>query len=114
MIQLPITLPKHFTRAASYSLALAIVWWLAAFWLSTTNTTPVWHDQQYTFTQLGLHLDRLYSVPGFVNPPWTALFLALFSLVALPLATLLQAGLYFVLLTAVIFKFGGKTRTVLI
>src|SRR5260370_32082356 len=66
------------------------------------------------FTQVGFELADPYEVKGFVNPPWTALLLAPFGFLPLSIATLAQLCIYFVLLTAVIFKFGGNTKTVLL
>ena len=50
----------------------------------------------------------------FANPPWTAALLAPFGLLPLELSALLQIGLYFAILTGVIYKFGGSFKTVLI
>jgi hypothetical protein len=101
-------------RAVVISQALAVIAWLAALWFRANSPTPVWYDQQTTFTQLVHHIGDPYRVAGFVNPPWTALFLAPFGLLPLELAALVQLCLYFGILTGVIFKFGGNTRTVLL
>ncbi len=107
-------IPGKLSRALVISQVLAVVWWLTSLWFQANSPTPVWYDQSATFTQLGAHLADPYSVKGFVNPPWTAVLLAPFGLLPLPAATLLQLCLYFAILTAVIFKFGGSTRTVVI
>lgn len=97
-----------------FSQGLAIVWWAVSLWFQALNVIPVWHDQRSTFTQLNGHLGNPYLVSGFVNPPWTAILLAPFGWLPLPLATLVQLCLYFAILTGVIFKFGGNRRTTLI
>jgi hypothetical protein len=101
-------------QALIISQVLAFIAWLAALWFRASSPTPVWYDQQTTFTQLVHHIGDPYRVPGFVNPPWTAILLAPFGLLSLELSTLIQLCLYFAILTGVIFKFGGSTRIVLL
>src|SRR5712692_6600418 len=107
-------IPTTFNAALVISMVVAVAWWLIALLLREGQIAPVWHDQATNFTQLGFHLADPYAVPGFVNPPWTAVLLAPLAIVPLPVATLIEICLYFGLLTAVIFRFGGGTKTVLI
>ena len=104
----------QFRESLVISQGLAIVWWAVALWFRSLSLIPVWYDQQTTFTQTGAHLLDPYLVRGFVYPPWTAILLAPFGLLPLLLATLLELCLYFAIVSAVIFKFGGNRRTLLI
>jgi hypothetical protein len=99
--------PPKFFRALLLAEIMAIVWWLVAIVAQNSNKVTIWFDQSRTFTQMFFNLRDPYVVPGFVNPPWTAIILSPFSLLPLPIATLIQTCLYFGLLTAVIFKFTG-------
>lgn len=108
------SLPTSYSAALRMALAIAVVWWLVAVIFRAGNLATVWYDQGTTFTQVGKHIDDPYQVRGFVNPPWTAIPLAPFSLLPLPIAVLVQLCLYFVIITAVIFKFGGNAKTVLL
>jgi hypothetical protein len=96
------------------SIGLAFAWWIVALLVRASGLATVWYDQGATFTQVGKHILDPYSVRGFVNPPWTAVLLAPFSVMPLEIAVLIQLELYFVLMTLVIFKFGGNLITVLI
>jgi hypothetical protein len=105
---------SRLARALVLSQVLALAWWLAAAWLRTLDVIPVWYDQSVTFTQLLFHIRDPYQIPIFIQPPWAALVMAPFGLLPLPLSVLVQLGLHFGLLTCLIFKFGGDTRSVLI
>lgn len=108
-------LPPHFLRALLYSQLLAVMWWLIACWIRTIESgIPVWYDQRQIFTLGAYHLADPYQLPRFVNPPWTVLFFAPFSLVPLSIAVLAQLCLYFGLITGVVFKYSGNVRAVLI
>src|SRR5260221_2839720 len=104
-------IPLEVNSALKVAIALAIVWWVIALLFRAGNRIPVWYDEETTFTRLPFHIADPYEVKGFVNPPWTALLLAPFSFLPLSIAPLAQFCIYFVLLTAVIFKFGGNTKT---
>jgi hypothetical protein len=103
----------EFGRALLVSQALALGWWLVAVWLRGLNLVPVWYDQQTTFTQMNQHLANPYEI-NFPNPPWTVVLLIPFGLLPLPLSLLVQLGLYFAILTAIIFKFKGNIWIVLL
>jgi hypothetical protein len=105
---------SRLARALVVSQVLALAWWLAAAWLRTLDVIPVWYDQRVTFTQLLFHIRDPYAIPIFIQPPWAAVVMAPFGLLPLPLSVLVQLGLYFALLTGLIFKFGGDLRSVLI
>src|SRR5689334_14249372 len=107
-------LPTSYNAALMIALALAVVWWLVALIFRANNLATVWFDQGSNFTQVGYHIADPYQVKGFVDPPWTAILLAPFALLPLPLAVLIQLCLYFVIITAIIFKFGGNAKTVLL
>ncbi len=107
-------LPTSYKAALIIALILAVVWWLVALIFRANNLATVWFDQGSNFTQLGYHISDPYQVKGFVDPPWTAILLAPFALLPLSLAVLVQLCLYFVIMTAVIFKFGGNAKTVLL
>src|SRR5258708_30814095 len=87
-------IPTTFNAALVIALVMAVVWWLVALLLREAQVAPVWYDQATNFTRLGFHLADPYSVPGFVNPPWTAILLAPLAIFPLPLATLIQLCLY--------------------
>ncbi|MCS6836932.1 MAG: hypothetical protein NZ750_13060 [Anaerolineae bacterium] len=91
--------------AIGLALGLAALWWMFALSLRQLSAPLlIWEDQQVTFTRAN-PLDP-YSVPGFVNPPWTSLLLLPTSLLraALPvggleLAVLAQWLIYAAALT---------------
>jgi hypothetical protein len=107
-------LPTSYNAALRMALAIAVLWWAVTVIFRAANLATVWYDQGATFTQLGHHIDNPYQVSGFVNPPWAAILLAPFAFLPLPIAVLVQLCLYFVIMTAVIFKFGGNAKTVLL
>lgn len=97
-------------QALALAALLAFFWWAAALALRGSGIRLlVWDDQVSTFT--AANLIAPYSVPGFVNPPWTMVFLAPFSLLPLEWAVLAQMLIYFLTLTVIIHKFGrGRVR----
>jgi hypothetical protein len=105
---------SRLVRALLLSQGLAAAWWVLAAWLRTIAIIPVWYDQSVTFTQLLHHIRNPYEIPIFIQPPWAALVMAPAGLLPLPLSVLAQLGLYFALLTVLIYRFGGDTRSVLI
>ncbi len=96
------------------SQGLAFFFWLVALFVRASNVTPVWFDQENTFTKALYHLADPQQIYQFRNPPWTAILLAPFSVLPLSFAVLIQLCLYFAILTLVIYKFGGDLRTVLL
>src|SRR5260370_38081003 len=80
-------IPTTFNAALVISIVVAVVWWLISLLLREGQIAPVWHDQATNFTRLGFHLADPYSVPGFVNPPWTAVMLAPLPIIPLPVPT---------------------------
>ncbi len=101
-------------RALLISQALALFWWLVTLWFGPAGHITTWFDQSNTFMQLPGHLVDPYQVPRFVGVPWTGVLLLPFGWLPLSLSVLIQLCLYFAILTGVIFKLGGNTRTVLI
>ncbi len=113
------TLPAYmrqqsYRRALLLALGFAVAWWLIVLRIREVTGLMLFADQYLDFTQLGLHLGQPYEVTRFVNVPWTALFLAPFSLPPFEFAVLMQVILYFCLLATVVFKFGGNLWTVLV
>src|SRR5258708_25447213 len=96
------------------SQGLAFFFWLVALFVRASNVTPVWFDQENTFTKALYHLAGPQTIYQFRNPPWTAILLAPFSVLPLSIAVLIQLCLYFAILTLVIYKFGGDLKTVLL
>lgn len=101
-------------RLLIVSQALAVGWWCAAVVVRTLDIVPVWYDQERTFTQVIHHFLTPYADPHFVNPPWTAIILAPFGLIPLPLAALIQLCLYFAILALIMIRLGGGLRTALV
>ncbi len=112
-LTLPFVIPNRLDVALLLSQGLAVGWWIVAMVFRGSNLIPVWYDQSVTFMQVPLNLNNPYQI-YFVNPPWTAVFLAPFALLPLPLSVLIQLCLYFAILTAVIYKLGGNLNVVLI
>lgn len=117
-LPLPLSLPRlarrqRFALALALSLGLAIAWWLVALAFQARTGVHVWADQRATFTRALHHLADPYALV-WPYPPWAAALLAPFGLPPPDLSILLQFGLYFAVLTAVIFKFGGGLRAVLL
>lgn len=96
------------------AVGFAVLWWLVAMGLQSTQAVHVLTDQTGIFMPAARSVANPYLVEGFFNPPWAALLLLPFGLLSLPLAALAQLVVYFVLLTLVIHKFGGDRRAVLI
>jgi hypothetical protein len=107
-------MPSERATALLLSQAFALTWWGIALIIRAHDLIPVWIDQQRIFMPATQHLADPYQVDFFANAPWTPALLIPFSLLPLHLGTLAQICLYFAILTAVIFKFGGSAKTVLI
>lgn len=107
-------MPSERVAALLASQAFALMWWGVALQIRAHELAPVWIDQQRIFIPVARQLADPFQVVFFANAPWTALLLIPFSLLPLPLAVLAQLCLYFAILTAVVFKFGGGLKTVLI
>lgn len=113
-LSVPFALPSERVTALLVSQVFALAWWAAAFYIRGRGLALAWIDQEYVFTQAARHVDAPYQIPYFANPPWTAALLAPLGLLPLPVATLIQTCLYLALVAAVILKFGGSLKTVLI
>jgi hypothetical protein len=113
-VRLPIVIPSQPVTALLASQALALVWWGAALYIWSLNLIPVWIDQQRIFMPITQQIADPFQVVFFANPPWTAVLLAPFSWLPMPIAALAQACLYFAILTGIILKLGGQLNTVLI
>jgi len=107
------TTRQQLIRALILSQVLAVVWWLAAVWIREANLIPVWYDQSITFSRVN-NLANPYEVVTFMYPPWAVFVFAFFNLFPLPMSVLMQTCIYFAVITAVLFKFGGSTRTVIV
>ncbi len=109
-------LPVRTTFALALLLAaiLAVAWWRAGLAFQAATGVPVWADQRTTFTRTLGHLSDPYPALAFPYVPWTAVLLAPFSLPPFEWSVLLQLLLYFGLLTAIVFKFGGGVGAVLL
>src|SRR5258707_1764832 len=80
------------------SQGLAFFFWLVALFVRASNVTPVWFDQENTFTKALYHLADPQQIYQFRNPPWTAILLAPVSVLPLSFAVLIQLCLYFAIL----------------
>jgi hypothetical protein len=109
-------LPQRTRLLAALLLAAALAgaWWLVARRFESTTGVPVWADQRATFTQTLHHLADPYPALAFPYVPWTAALLAPLGLLPFRWAVLIQLVLYFVLLAALIIRFGGGVGTVLL
>ncbi len=111
---------SHLSRRTEFSLTLvlalmlAVVWWLVALRFEAATGVPVWRDQDTTFTQALHHLADPYPALAFPYVPWTAVLLVPAGLLPLRWSVLAQMALYFAILTAVVFKFGGGLKAVLL
>jgi hypothetical protein len=106
------TLTPAFKQAFLLAIVAGVLWWGFALSVKQSGIMMlIWDDQRATFTTG--YLLRPYDAPGFINPPWAMLLLVPFSLLHFETAVLLQMTLYFVILTGIIFKFGGKKRLLL-
>jgi hypothetical protein len=108
------TLPAGLGKALVFSQVFALIWFGLALYVRSTGRVPIWFDQQATFMQAPFHVPDPYTLPRFMYPPWTAGLLAPLGVFPFAVAILIQTCLYFALLTAVIFKFGGKFQTVVL
>ncbi len=118
MLNQPLTLTWHdhsltiapkLKKMLLLALVVALVWWLAG-WLLRTSDLPilVWDDLQATFSSPIEDLVNPYATAaGFLNPPWTMIFLIPFDPLPLELNALAYTLAYFVLLALVVQKFGG-------
>ena len=109
-----VSLPKPLVMDVLLALGLAVLWWLVALLLLPTEAVNVQTDQRSIFMPAGLAFLQPYSVRGFYNPPWAAALFAPFARLPIDLSVLLQLALFFVTLTLVIHKFGGRRSAVLI
>ncbi len=100
-------------RALIAAVALAVVAWLMALWLRDHGIN-VWFDQVNLFRRAVENASQPYTVGGFVHPPWILILIAPFTLLPLELSVLVQAVCYFLLMTAIIYRFGGDFTAVLI
>jgi hypothetical protein len=107
-------MPSERVAALLVSQVFAVGWWGMAVVMRAHDLIPVWIDQQRIFRPATQHLADPFQVVFFANAPWTPVLLIPFNLLPLHLATLAQICLYFAILTAAIFKFGGSQKTVLI
>lgn len=81
------------------SLLMALIWWIAVMLLRQLDVLHVWTDQQDKFTRAASNFfDPYRGMSGFFSPPWAVIPLVPFEFMPLPLATLIQALIYFGLL----------------
>jgi hypothetical protein len=110
----PALLQSKLVRSVLVAEVLALVYWLLALNIRAQAIIPVWYDQQMSFAPSGAHLADPYTLPIFMNPPWTAVFLAPLAWLSTELAVLIQLCLYFAMLAALIVKYGGGVKHTLI
>ncbi|MCS7072174.1 MAG: hypothetical protein NZM00_11755 [Anaerolinea sp.] len=98
---------------------LALIGGLTVFWygvgviLAGTGRVLVWDDQTSLFLRMVDHLAAPNRVDAFKNPPWAALLLAPFGLIArysTPLALLVQLFLYWFGLALLVHKFSDESQ----
>ncbi|HEX3053416.1 MAG TPA: hypothetical protein VHP83_22340 [Aggregatilineaceae bacterium] len=96
------------------STLIAVIYWLAVigFWIRVGQEP--WWDQRVTFRPTLHHLNDVYAVPLFRNPPWLAVLIAPFSMMPLHLSVLIQLILFFAILTMLTYRFGGNLFHVLL
>lgn len=109
-----LSFPLIHYKALIFSQIMAVIWWLIALYAESTGAIPVWYDQKTIFLKTLENIANPYVTVRFANPPWVGVILAPFNLLPLHVATLLQLGLSFGLLTAVLYQYGGNFRTVVI
>jgi hypothetical protein len=110
----PIILLSERVKALIVSQVFALVWWGIALQVRLHALAPAWIDQENIFMPAARQVADPFQVGWYTNPPWAALLLAPFGVMPLSLSTLAQTALYFAILTALIFKFGGGLKAVLI
>ncbi len=102
-------------RALIVAVVLAVVAWLIVLWFrAQPDPINIWTDQEAVFRRAVLNASQPYTVGWFVNPPWILLLIAPFSLLPIELSVLVQAVCYFLVMTAIIYRFGGDFTAVLI
>ena len=101
-------------KALLLSQVFAVAWWLTAYWLSVRMNVPAWYDQQADFLTVFERWLSPYVNARFVYVPWTVIPLIPFHFLPFFAATLIQACLYFGLLTLIIFKYGGGLATTML
>jgi hypothetical protein len=92
---------------------MAFVWWLASFGLRALDVI-VWHDQFHIFQRSTRFIDNPYVVEGFLHPVWVPIGMIPFAALQFEVSILVQAVLYFTALGAVMLKFGGDRRAVMV
>jgi hypothetical protein len=89
------------------------LWYGVGLTLSATGRVTVWDDQTSLFLRMVDHLAAPNRVDVFKNPPWAALLLAPFGLIArssTALAVLAQLFLYWLGLALLVRKLAGEPR----
>lgn len=104
----------YFRLSLLLAIGLAVGWFLIASHIRNTTSAIVWADQEYIFTQMDSSLANPYEGPKYTYVPWGAVIVAPVALLPLEWSILTQMTLYFVLLTLLIFRFGGGWRIVLL
>lgn len=100
-------------RALIAAVVLAVIAWMLAMWMRT-QPINVWTDQVEVFRPSVALFSNPYEIFAFVNPPWLLLLLTPFALLPLEVSVLVQTLCYFVLVTVIIYRFGGDFLAVLI
>src|SRR5688500_17498725 len=91
--------PLALRPTLAITLTMAFAWWIATMLIRQTGMLHVWTDQQDKFVLAASHfLDPYSGMSGFFPPPWAVIPLVPFEFIPLPLATLVQALIYFGLL----------------
>ena len=98
--------PLALHPALAIALTMAIVWWIATLLIHQTGMLHVWTDQQDKFTRAASNFfDPYTGMSGFFSPPWAVIPLVPFEWMPLPVATLVQALLYFGLLGWIAYRY---------
>jgi len=100
--------------AVLLAIGLAVAWWVVALRFEAATGVVIWADQRYTFTQARDHLADPYPDLAFPYVPWTVVLLAPVGLLPYQWSVLAQLVVYFVLLAALVRKFGGGLGTLLL
>ena len=91
--------PASLRLTLGLSLTMALVWWGVSMFIRQLDVLHVWTDQQDKFVLAASNFfDPYAGMSGFFSPPWAVIPLVPFEFMPLPLATLIQALIYFALL----------------
>ncbi len=104
----------YFWPALALAAALGLFWIAVVLRVEARTGIFLWADQYNFFKPLGENLADPYSFTLFPYVPWTAVIFYPLALLPVRVAVPVQMVLYFVLLTLLIFRYGGRWWMVLL